>query len=264
MIDFIREAKTSFSFNSGAKEISRICQPFLNSWNFENFYYVRITRKARLIYLTNRVDFAMDYWEAGLPLRTGFDDSLTEAQNYTVLWESVLEKEILKFAEAKHCFNGFSFVDRYYDTIQFISFLRSSPRENAYEFYLKNEHVLRCWLREFEWKNRSLIKYAEQNAIALPKAYLATEKEAFYPKRTVNLRYRNIQSKISFRQLDCLFLYSRGFTHCHIANLLGISQRTIETHIEDVKNRFGLSSRDELASLAYADALVQAYSPRLR
>lgn len=263
MENFLRKAALSFCFNTAAKEINRLCAPFLNKWNFKNFYYVRITRKGELVYLTNHVDFAIDYWQAGLPLRTGFDKSSKEVQSFSLQWDNVLDKTILDFADAQRCYDGFSFVDRYHDTIRFASFLRSCPSENASQFYLGQHDELRFWLREFEWKNRQLIRHAEQNPMVLPKSYLEPQKEAFYPERTVSLKYRTIQSKISFRELDCLHLHSRGFTGPRIASLLGLSSRTVETHFESVKNRFGLSSRDELAQLAYTNPLIQTYSPRL-
>lgn len=260
---FLREAAVSFSFNTGAKEIIRNCQPFLNKWDFENFYYVRITRKGEMVFLTNHVDYAMDYWEAGLPMRTGFDDVLKKTQSYVVSWENFLDKEILDFAKDQHCFDGFSFVNRYPDTLQFASFLRSSPSGNASDFYLTHQDELRCWLREFEWKNRHLIREAELSPMILPQDYLAPQKEAFYPERTLKLRYRNIQSKISFRELDCLQLHCRGFTCPRIASLLALSPRTVETHLESVKNSFGLFSRDELAAFAYSNPQIQTYFPRL-
>ncbi len=263
MKDFIKTANCSFSLNTGSKEISRISGSFFKEWDIENFYYVRISKKGELVYLTNHVDFCMNYWEAGLPLRTGFNESAKAVQSYALAWGDFIDEGIRSFAETQHCYSGFSFVDRYHDTIQFATFFRSSPLDNPSQFYLKNKEVLQCWLREFEWKNRKLIKHAEQNSMLLPQSYFLPETQTFYPERTVKLSFRNIQSKISFRELDCLHLHCRGFTCSHIAYLLGISPRTAETHLESVKNRFGLSSRDELAALGYANPLVQNYSPRL-
>lgn len=263
MKDFLRKAAASFSFNKGSQEIIRTCQAFLEKRGFENFYYARITRKGELVFLTNHVDFAMDYWEAGLPMNTGFDEDSQITQSYTMQWEKFQDKALVDFITAKGCFDGFSFVNRYYDTIQFASFLRSSPADNASEFYLTHQNELRCWLRDFEWKNRHLIGEAERNPMILPEDYLEPQKETFYPERSVKIRYRNIQSKISFRELDCLHLYCRGFTYPRIASLLDLSPRTVETHLDSVKNCFGLFSRDELADLSYANPMIQTYSPRL-
>lgn len=263
MKNFLRQAAQSFSLVEGAKEVIRIYQPFLQTWGFENFYYVRITRKRELIYLTNNVGFALDYWDANLPLRTGFDTSTREVQCYTVQWGNNLEKEILDFSKDYRCYDGFSFVNRYYDTIQFSSFFRSSPLENASKFYMNSLTPLSCWLRDFEWKMRGVIKQAKQKPMILPEEYLDPQKETFYPERKIELQYRNIHSKITFRELDCLHLHSRGFSCSYIAAILGLSPRTVETHFESIKNRFGFSTRNELSKLAYTNSLIQSYSPRI-
>lgn len=262
MDNFLRQAAQSFSFNSGAKEINRICLPFLNEWKFANFYYVRITKKGQLLYLTNRVDFAFNYWEAALPLRTGFTATFEEQLNYALLWKGSIDKSIVDFAATHGCFDGLSFIDRYHDTIQFATFLRTSQTDDANQFYFRNLDRLRCWLREFEWKNRRLIKQALENPLLLPEHYLMPQKEAFYPSRTVKFKSHNIQAKLSFRELDCLHLRSKGFTCQLVAQLLGLSQRTVETHLESIKNRFGLSTQDDLAQLAYSNSTVQNYCPR--
>lgn len=261
MKNFLRTAKSSFCFNDGAKEVTRLYQPFLNRWEFKNFYYVQISKTGELVYLTNHVDYAIEYWEEGLPLRTGFQEVCKGRQSFSGLWEESLDQEILDFAASNRCYSGFSFVERYPDSIQFASFLSSSPREG--QFYLKNQGSLRCWVREFVRKNRGLIGHAKQKALVLPSEYLAPEKAAFYPKRTLDLCYSGIKSQVTFRQLDCLHLYCRGFTYSHIAELLALSPRTVETHLEAVKNSFGLGSRDELAALAYGNELIEQYSPRL-
>ena len=67
MQKFIREAASSFSLNEGSREFMRIYQPFLDKWHIENFYYARLTKTGKLVYLTNRVDYILDYWGLGCP-----------------------------------------------------------------------------------------------------------------------------------------------------------------------------------------------------
>lgn len=263
MKNFLREASASFSLNEGSKEFIRIYQPFLDKWGIENFYYARITKKGKLIYLTNRADYLKDYWEEGLPLYTGFAESPKEVIHIACQWEGVIDKEIMNFTKIHGCFDGFTFCDRHYDTVQFATFLRSYPIDNPNKFYLEHQNELLYWLREFEWEQRHLIGKAEENPITLPEEYLAPQITSFNSDRTIQLHYRSIRSKITLREMDCLFLFCRGFTVPFIADLLGLSPRTVETHLESVKNRFGLFSRDDLAALAYANPIIQTYAPRL-
>lgn len=261
--EFLVKASTSFCFTAGAKEIARICKPFLTKHSIKNFYYLRLTKKGELVFLTSDVDYAMNYWEAGLPTRLGFSEPMQRVQNYQLLWGSWnLDKEILDFTKTKGCYDGFSLVNRYHNAVQGATFFREHPVDSPSSYYLQHKDELNCWLKNFEYSCRHLIQHAIENPMILPAEYLASEQQAFYPERSVEFSYRGIQSKVSFRELDCLYFHAKGFTWPHIAELLGISIRTVETHCNSIKNHFGLSSRDELAHLAYSSPIIQGYSPR--
>lgn len=263
MKELIKNAATSFSFKEGSKEFIRIFQTFLKNLKIENFYYARITKKGELVYITNRVDFILNYWEEGLPLFTGFAESPKEVQSIVSNWEGVIPSEVINFSKLHGCYDGFSFCNRYYDTVQFASFLRSHPIDRPDGYYLKNENILRCWLQHFDWEMRHLIAQAKEKPILLPQEYILPQKQAFCGERTIKIRYRSLESKVTLREMDCLHLFSKGFTCAFIAGMLQLSPRTVETHLESVKNRFGLFSRDDLATLAYANPQVQNYFPRL-
>ncbi len=263
MKEFLHQVASSFAFNKGAQEIKRYCQPFLDRLGFEHFYYARIKRNGELIYITTHVQFAMEYWEEGLPFKTGFDTPAPKIQSLATTWNKIIDQPTLNFCSAHNCYDGFSFIDRYYDTIQIASFLRSSPSDNPDDFYVNHLQEMRCWVRSFEQSNKQLINYAAQKPLAIPQSYIASEQHAFYPKRSIQLSYKAISGKVTFRELDCLYLLGRGFTVINIASLLELSPRTIQTHLEAVKNRFGLYSRDDLAAFAYANPILQTYSPRI-
>jgi len=263
MKEFLRHAETSFAFNKGRQEIKRILQPFLDKFGFENFYYARIKRNGECIYLTNNVKFAMNYWEEGLPFKTGFDKPSPTIQNLGMTWSHLIDEPTRNFCEYHNCYDGFSFIDRYYDTLKISSFLRSSPDDNSHEFYLNNIQEMRSWVRNFEHKNGQLIEHCLQNPLVLPKSYVIPQKQAFYPKRSINITYNGLTANFSFRELDCLHLLGKGFTIPKIASLLKISPRTVQTHLDAVKNGYGLTTRDDLASFAYTNQLLQTYLPRI-
>lgn len=56
--------------------------------------------------------------------------------------------------------------------------------------------------------------------------------------------------KISKRQLHCLYYLLRGFTYPQIAEALKLSLRTVETHIEALKNKLYCDSKQQLIEKA--------------
>jgi DNA-binding CsgD family transcriptional regulator len=61
---------------------------------------------------------------------------------------------------------------------------------------------------------------------------------------------------LSDRQLECLFLLMRGKTSKQIAAILELSPRTIETHIEDIKEKFNCQSKSELIEKAINEGFM--------
>lgn len=61
----------------------------------------------------------------------------------------------------------------------------------------------------------------------------------------------NKQIKLTARESETLFLLIRGKTAKEIANILGLSTRTTEQYIEQLRAKFDCSSRSELISKAF-------------
>jgi DNA-binding CsgD family transcriptional regulator len=65
-------------------------------------------------------------------------------------------------------------------------------------------------------------------------------------------------SDLTARQLEVAKLVAQGFTNKQIAQRLGISRFTAETHVRNILERLGAASRSEIATWATHDALADA------
>ena len=64
------------------------------------------------------------------------------------------------------------------------------------------------------------------------------------------------------RQLEIARLVADDLTNRQIAARLFLSERTVETHITNILNKLGLSSRVQLSRWMTDSAPTVAYSPR--
>lgn len=55
--------------------------------------------------------------------------------------------------------------------------------------------------------------------------------------------------KLSGRERECIYYLTRGMTYKEIAKVLKISSRTVEIHIEHIKNKLGCRSRSDIVSM---------------
>lgn len=63
------------------------------------------------------------------------------------------------------------------------------------------------------------------------------------------------------REYDILVLVARGLANKTIARDLGISERTVRTHVSNILGKLGLSSRTQAALYAIKEGLVNAEQP---
>jgi DNA-binding CsgD family transcriptional regulator len=71
--------------------------------------------------------------------------------------------------------------------------------------------------------------------------------------------YQNLQTgieQLTQRQEECLFCLVKGMTIKQIANELALSPRTVEHHIESIKNKLRCNSRSELIAKALKQAFI--------
>ena len=62
-------------------------------------------------------------------------------------------------------------------------------------------------------------------------------------------RYKNID--LSKRECECLFYMLHGQSAQNISNVLGITRRTVESYIENIKNKMAVSSKRDLIDKAH-------------
>jgi len=77
---------------------------------------------------------------------------------------------------------------------------------------------------------------------------------AYYGKR--DKTKKNIA--LTSRQADCLVQLALGKSAKQIANEFHISVRTVEHHIENIKNRLGCESKSELIKKAFSIDFIRA------
>lgn len=69
--------------------------------------------------------------------------------------------------------------------------------------------------------------------------------------KEIPLKIDPTQLPLSSRQKECLFLLTRGKTAKHIARILGIDHRTVETHIIHIKDKLRCNTREQLIEKAF-------------
>jgi DNA-binding CsgD family transcriptional regulator len=86
---------------------------------------------------------------------------------------------------------------------------------------------------------------------------LRTFKNLESKEKTQKRSSHYLQTSLSVRQNECLFYLVKGYTAKQTAQKLGCSHRTIETHIDHIKNKLKCTTKGQLIELAFENGFVE-------
>ena len=174
------------------------------------------------------------------------------------LWSELFPEEAV--ADAKFNFNidnGIHFTFRDNDYVEAISFASKSEEQKAIGYFIANIDLLEKFINYFKKRAEPLINKAVKNKIIIPEIMRGYEqvKSGFSldfeqrMKFLCSIGYDKMFNNLTSREYDCLRHLSRGLKTKEVGKFLGISHRTVETHIRNMMEKFNVNSKSKLAEI---------------
>lgn len=245
---------------SSCKEISNICKP-LYKFGITDFSYVKLFNDGRRIDLCNHQTWTVDYLENFFDLQ--YVDHVINELNLE-------NKKIRIFDEM--CGNKL-FVDglEKFNVRNAIGLFKKTPvNEDIFYFYSTHDshYMLNCYLDNLEFLKKFTFYFREvaKKIIALSyEANLQTPK-AYYSLVSSKLKLREKQNSFSFelpvekyyldetfngqylsaREVECVKWCLLGKTAEETAMILDVSKRTVEAHLEKVKQKLKCNNKQQM------------------
>jgi len=179
----------------------------------------------------------------GFSLVNGIDD-------FKYLWGDE-EHSIGKLFDTKH---GFYYTEKVDNEIYKHYFFASDQR-HIYNILIRNLSTIKNFIMHFKELNKDVFKEMEDRKVHMSEhkdTYFNTLKHPFTTckERLINfLRMFGLLHKyetLTDREFECVKLYCQGQTSKIIGKALDISHRTVESHINSLKEKLEVHSRDEL------------------
>jgi len=233
---------------STADEINQICQQdLLNRFNLNYFQYGRCYADGSIFMLGNH----KAWFETAYKIYTHRKqpdiynhvyDNVMQPHQFKFLWQNNIPDEILNLAkEHSDITNGIVFVERHKDYYDLIGFGAPSNNHNIYETYINKQDELEKFIIRFRSENKDLFINAEKNKLLLPHDHR--------DDNLTTLLADDDNHYLSQRELEILKLLKMGVPRKIIANELSLSVRTVETHLNRLKQRFDKFNANDLLAL---------------
>ncbi len=260
-------------------EVNAICEPLFRKAGITYFNYARAYNDGSIAGLFSHPEWLLyslvhGVSPSGIELR-GFE-------RFSLLGSEILPSSPMDLKKYKKCVDafknllGFDYMlcinyqePDYYEAFAFASTVGNSGIVN---FYLNNLEYLDKFTHFFRDKASLLIENASkpENKILRIKdrpeefeGLIVPPDKSFKapPKNILPDNYPLILSKtgtpLSTRELDCMAFIANGRTAKEIGKLMKISNRTVEAHIYNIKNKLDCNRKSEIVDIALENRLNQ-------
>ncbi len=258
-----------FSLTSSS-DVATICQP-LSNLGVTYFNYIKIYNEdgSREL-LTNNASWIEHFYRNSLYSSVGAIDVEYLLPKGYFLW-SELDSDDPVYSQGRESFNidnGVSFVVRREDITYLYIFASTRSNNKINNFYTRNIDLFKRFMLFFNEQASGLMKAASENRIYLPDKQVASSqklnqidisvqsREEFYEKTLMERFYLFTESEdfyLTRKQAECAAYLVAGATAKQCGKKLGISHRTVQGYIDDIKNKIyylsgGRPTKEELIS----------------
>ena len=232
-----------------SEKIDEIIQPLKDSFGLTNLVYLKSFNDGSEIRLSNRPDWLAYFYEHKLYQFSLFERHPSEYIKAHIPWAGLeIYNAVLEKSRQFNIDHGITFIEPCADGCEFFFLGTGVDQAKIMPKYLANIDVLIRFLDYFREKAKPLIEVALQHKITIPGKFTMAPK-LFCLNELKLPEFLSGPDLIEFtaRELDCMRLLAKGYTQKMIAKELHISIRTVETHLNHVKDKTHTRSRGELA-----------------
>lgn len=241
-----------------AQDLASICQP-LQQLKINYFAHVHVDSDGNFSALNNNPKF-MEHYLSNEYYNNDIHTANTDKFGKYILWDSLERsgKSEKMHAEAAHfgVQHTFTIVEKNAESTHFYHFANDMESSETNQIYLANLDLLKVFITYFNKTiNQSIVLAdAHKNTFKIDtknSGYLLNSENDVFSYDSIEFM-RSITPKhklkpmLSYREAEIVSQLVRGKTAKHIAYTLGLSQRTVEKYLENIKFKFNAGSKSDL------------------
>ncbi|MCK4608135.1 MAG: helix-turn-helix transcriptional regulator [Gammaproteobacteria bacterium] len=268
-------------------DINNICKPLFQHTDIDFFVFCRYYKDNSVMLLSSDLSFhefllseIADKFFTWTALEAFIANTKKNTHN-NIQQANWLVKNTTTY-QLQSCFlnrfkigNGIEIAEKYenhYDVFWF----DSKTNDRLTDFYFEHFDILEQFILYFYSQAATLINRNERHKIIVPTRNSGYEN---FVQEAANKMYENnagltdLQKKLaltrypmrhngkitnlSAKEFNCLHYLARGYSQKEIGRTCGISDRTVESHLDKIKGKLNIYNKKELIELFYASRLAR-------
>ena len=242
---------------TAASEVHLACQPMFDLFELNYFGYFRIYDDATCMGLLSDPLWFEHFITHGFSYQSG--TKLVPGQH---LW--INTHRPIVYQHAREYFNhdhGLFVVEQKADYLESAIFATSRGNDKILDFYLNYPDLLKQFIQHFQHAANPLIKKASEKRMLLDADFTKSMSEASKIRHLFEQMFPSLPTQdmhpvgnkraiihLTKREKECLVLLCQGKSAKCVAAELFISQRTVETHVVKMREKFDCRNTTELVS----------------
>lgn len=276
--------KSAFEYNKSIHDILiSICEPVLSNYNIKHFRYMKMFNDYSYLSLGTNLEYLKHYLNNIKEPGKIFEPAKIYATPLLVpkekeftyfLWPSNYVKEetdpLYNILYEFNVWNGFTVSRKQANYVETWSFATDKNCPLISQFYINNTQLLDHFILYFQNKLAPFIDNITSDKLAIfqnsfnlnfsiDQSQIQKDIDKFLKDSNltnIHIKDLNTNVRLTPRELECLFHISMGKTSKKIGDLLNISVRTVETHINSIKAKTNIHFKSDLSSLIPLEELL--------
>lgn len=238
------------------QQLMDICSPlFLRSY-IKSFRYFRLFKDGSYLNLSTNNDWLYSRMTKihnnGLIFQSALCSAVSDDYTFFIWPNDPDADEVTNLFYDFNIWNGLSVYKRDSISVETWSFGATKDHTNLANYYINNMCLIKDFVKDFNTKGLPLIDVCDTKKLAHFKETTILDEEKNEPilfnsqSNQPKSSFNDKEVTFTFRELQCISMISRGKTYKEIATFLELSPRTVESYIQDAKNKLGVSFKRNL------------------
>lgn len=247
--NFVIKLESKHPLLQMAPKVREVSEAFFNTHGFNYFQYLRCYKDGNISLLLSDPSLFLKFIHIETPLIfSSFKENHAPQQSYWFLWDEELSHAPIKLAKEEHQWHhGLTLVKRHRDYYDMIAVAMAKDCPNAASYYMNRMPAIEQFMTGFSHYAPHLFKTMLNNPILLPKENRDPNYQQLCLPKDNRLQFGDVY--ITAQELKCLTLKLQGCSYKEIANAYQLSPRTVETYLNRIKVRSGISNKSQLQEL---------------
>ncbi len=252
-------------------QTSKMIEPLfapLKQFGITYFSYTRLYHNGARIDINNHPSMSEYYYvRSGIYQTSALESDPLSLNNGLLLWSAFPNDESIIIArEEFNTDNGITMVENGYDFTELWHFASTNENKPILNFFLNNIDILKLFTYHFKEKAHNLIESSERKNVTIitsdtidsrpeasPILLDKINKDDYEKALDINRYYLNGRHDgiyLTKKEIECLKWSAQGKASDEIGILLASSSRTVDVHLNNIKNKLGLYKQTQLTRKA--------------